>query len=285
MLRRTLLTGGATALAGACTPSLGTFNRLAPRDGGARRLRADAAYGAGARQRLDLYGPETPPEQPVPILVFIYGGSWRSGAKEEYGFVGDAFAARGFLTAIPDYRIAPDVFPTFLEDCAAAVAWVGAHAADYGGDPGRIVLAGHSAGAYNAVMLGLDRSYLDAAGAPTGAIRGVAGIAGPYDFYPYDVEATRFSFGGAPDPARTQPIHFARADAPPFLLLWGADDTTVGPRNIASLDRAMRAAGGRVEAKTYPGVDHIEIMLALSRPFRNRAPVLDDVATFARRVQ
>jgi acetyl esterase/lipase len=146
------------------------------------------------------------------------------------------------------------------------------------------VLVGHSAGAYNAMMLALDAHYLRDAGVDPGAIRCVAGLAGPYDVLPFDVDATRNAFGQAPDAQLTQPIHFARADAPPMLLLWGDADTTVGPRNLESLARVQRAAGGAVETKIYPGVNHIEILLAISRMFRGKAPVLADVAAFARRV-
>ena len=280
MKRRTLLLS-LSALA-ACTPSLGTFNRFAPHDGGARRVVTNAAYGEGPRRGLDVYAPnDAAPGAGLPVLMFIYGGSWRYGGKADYGFLGAAFAARGFVTVIPDYRLVPEVrFPSFIEDCAAALGWARANVAAYGGDPGRIVLAGHSAGAYNAVMLALDAHYL--ADAP--AVRGVVGLAGPYDFYPFDVPATQNAFGQAPDVQTTQPVHFARAGAAPLLLLWGADDDTVGPRNIASLERAMLAAGGPVETKIYPGIDHIDILLALSRPFRARAPVLEDVVAFARRV-
>lgn len=243
----------------------------------------DAPYGgAGPRQRLDVYAP-TDPGGPRPVVVFFYGGSWRSGAKGDYGFLGDAFASRGFVTVIPDYRIAPDVFPSFLEDGAAAVAWVRDNIAAYGGDPGRIVLGGHSAGAYIAVMLALDSKYLSAAGVDSSVIRGAAGLAGPYDFYPFDVDATRNAFGAAPNPQVTQPINFARADAPPLWLGWGEKDDTVGPRNIESLAAAERAAGANVQTKLYPNLGHVGILLALSRPFRGRAPVLDDVAEFAER--
>jgi acetyl esterase/lipase len=176
------------------------------------------------------------------------------------------------------------LFPGFIEDGAAAVRWVVDHAAEHGGDPTRIVLSGHSAGAYNAAMIALDPRYLHAAGVNPAAIRGFAGLAGPYDFYPFDVDSTRIAFGQAPDPQLTQPVHFARADGPPLLLLWGDHDTTVGHRNIEHLEAAARAAGEPVETKIYPNVDHVGIMLALSQPFRGRAPVLDDVTAFARRV-
>lgn len=287
MNRRTILTslsGFGAALAAACTPSLGTFDALAPRDGGARKVENDAAYGADARQRIDVYAPQAGAAN-APIVVFIYGGSWRSGDKRDYGFLGAAFAAQGFVTAIPNYRLVPGVrFPTFVEDCAAAVRWVADNAARFGGDPRRIVLVGHSAGAYNTIMLALDAHYLRDAGVDAHAIRGAVGLAGPYDFLPLDVDATRDAFSQAPDLPLTQPVHFARADAPPLFLLWGEDDDTVGRHNLPNLERAVRTAGGRVETKLYPRIGHIEIMLALSRPFRGRAPVLADVTAFARRV-
>jgi acetyl esterase/lipase len=282
MNRRTLL--AAFPLLSACAPSLGTFDAFAPRDEGTSQIARDVAFGAHPRQRLDLYAP-LGATAPLPVMVFIHGGSWRNGDKRDYNFMGAALAAQGFLTAIPNYRLVPDArFPSFIEDCALAVRWVKENAAQHGGDPSRITLIGHSAGAYNAVMLTLDVRYLLGAGADAARIKGVVGLAGPYDFLPFDVDATRDAFGQAEDPLQTQPITFARADAPPLLLLWGEDDTTVGPRNIMGLERAMRAVGGNVETKTYPGVDHVEIMLALSRPFRGVAPVLADVTTFARRV-
>jgi acetyl esterase/lipase len=217
--------------------------------------------------------------------MFIHGGSWRNGRKDDYSFAGAALAAQGFLTAIPNYRLAPEVrFPTFIEDCAAALRWVQDNAAAYGGDPSRIVIVGHSAGAYNTMMLALDLRYLQGAGVGASAVKGAVGLAGPYDFFPFDVAATQDAFAGAPDPILTQPIHFARADAPPLFLLWGTDDTTVGPRNIASLERAIQAVGGSVAVKIYERVDHVEILLALSRPFRGRATVLADIADFAHRV-
>lgn len=281
MHRRTLI-AALPALA-ACSPSLGAFDTLTPKDGGVRRVAHDAAYGAHPRQKLDLYAPNS--GESAPVLVFIHGGSWRNGDRSDYNFLGAAFAAQGFLTAIPNYRLVPEVrFPDFIEDCALAVRWAQDNAARFGGDATRIVLVGHSAGAYNAIMLALDARYLSEAGVEASHIKGAVGLAGPYDFLPFDVDATRDAFGAAPDPLQTQPITFARADAAPLLLLWGADDDTVGPRNLAGLERAMNTAGGEVESKIYPGVDHIEILLALSRPFRGVAPVLEDVTSFARRV-
>ncbi|HVV33256.1 MAG TPA: alpha/beta hydrolase [Vitreimonas sp.] len=284
MRRRNFWTVGAAALAAACTPTLAQFNAFTPKDTGGRRVRRDLAYGENPRQKLDLYAPQNLPIG-VPVVVFIYGGSWNSGAKADYEFVGDAVASRGFLTAIPDYRLVPDVrFPTFVEDCAAAVRTVIDHAADLGADPSKVVLMGHSAGAYNAIMLGLNSHYLRTAGVNPGLVRGVVGLAGPYDFLPLDVPSTQDAFGQTSDLQRTQPTQFARRDGPPLLLLWGEKDSTVHRRSIDAMQHAAQTVGESVEAKIYPGVDHVGIMLALSRLFRGNAPVLDDSAAFIRRV-
>ncbi|WP_254606600.1 alpha/beta hydrolase, partial [Sphingomonas bacterium] len=164
---------GATA---ACSP-LRTFDAVVPKDGGVRLVVRGAAFGPDPRQRLDVYAPKDTPAngRSRPVIVFFYGGSWSSGTRAGYSFVGRALAARGFVVAIPDYRLVPQVrFPAFLRDNAAAVRWVRGHIAASGGDPDRLVLAGHSAGAYDAAMLALDPRWL---GADRAAVRGWAGLA------------------------------------------------------------------------------------------------------------
>jgi len=284
MRRRDMLVSALAAGLGACAPSLGDFNALTPKDAGGALARRDIAYGAHDRQMLDLYAPRVSPIG-MPVAVFFYGGAWRSGARDYYEFLGDALASRGFLTAIPDYRLAPQVrFPTFLEDCAAAVAWTSAHAAQFGGDPNKLVLIGHAAGAYNAMMVGLDERYLRAAGADRRALRGIAGLGGPYDFLPLNTPEMRAAFGGAGDLGATQPVHFARRDGPPLLLMWGEKDQTVPRRSIEAMQRAAQAVGQRVDVKIYPNTDNAGLLLDLSRLFRGNAPVLDDLVAFMRRV-
>ncbi len=283
MLRSILaLTAIAAAFAAiaACAP-LAAFNTLAPKDQ-ARRAAANVSYGEGPRRTLDIYSAGAPN---APVIVFFYGGSWNSGRKEDYGFAGHALAAHGFTVVIPDYRVVPEVtFPGFLEDGAAAIAWTQAHIGQYGGDPKRITLAGHSAGAYIAMMLAMDPDYLRKAGADLAAIKGAAGISGPYDFYPFDVKASIDAFGKAPDPRATQPITYARANAPALLLMHGEKDTTVRPRNTLALAKKQSDLGAPVETKLYPGLNHVDPLLALSVPFRGKAPVLGDITAFARRV-
>ena len=269
-----------TLFLSACSP-LATFNALAPADPGARISR-DVPYGESPRQRLNVYRPDHGPSA-APVVVFLYGGSWNSGDKDDNDFVGSAFAANGFVAAIPDYRLVPEIrYPVFLNDNAAALRWVYDYIADYGGDPHRIHLLGHSAGAYNAMMITLDRTYLAKVGLPPNAIQSAAALAGPYDFLPFDVEATIAAFGDAPNPAATQPIHYARASAPPIFLATGADDSTVYPKNTHALAAKLREAGARVKETAYPGISHVSILLAISKPFRDNAPVLSDVVDFFR---
>jgi acetyl esterase/lipase len=216
------------------------------------------------------------------VILFFYGGSWSSGTRTGYSFVGRALAARGFVAIIPDYRLVPEVtYPGFVEDGATAVRWARANARSYGGDGERIVLAGHSAGAYIAAMLAVDGRWL---GADRGAVRGLIGLAGPYDFAPFTVASSQAAFGDWPKPEETQPVTWADASAPPALLLTGANDDTVKPRNSRALADRLIKAGVAAEVKAYPGIGHIGILTAVAKPLRGQAPVVADMAAFAERV-
>ena len=257
---------------------LTAFNRFVLKDRGGRLVARDLPYGAHPRQRLDLYAPRSHAGR-LPVILFLYGGSWASGVREGYGFVGRAFAARGYLVAIPDYRLVPEVrFPAFVEDCAAAARWVLDHAGEHGGDPGSLMLIGHSAGAYNAAMLALDPQWL---GGRRKSVRGLVGLAGPYDFLPLSGPATRAAFGESEDLAATQPINFAGPGAPPALLLHGGNDRTVRPKNSKHLAKALAAAGVDARVRIYPQLGHVSILTAIALPFRYRAPVLADAVAFA----
>ncbi|MBN9452182.1 MAG: alpha/beta hydrolase [Bosea sp.] len=231
---------------------------------------------------MDIYVPSGGGSAPKPVVFFIYGGSWANGAKDTYSFVGDALSARGFVTVIADYRLIPEVrFPTFIEDGAQALRFVRDNIARFGGAPEAIHLMGHSAGAYNAMMLTLDQRYLASVGMRGGDIRSMVGLSGPYDFLPFDIDVTKEAFGNARDPARTQPINFARRDAPPVFLATGSEDTTVLPHNSERLALALREAGARsVSLKVYQGLGHAGTATSLSRILQWQAPVLDDVVVF-----
>lgn len=279
--KRSALAALSGTFAAACSP-LSLFATLSPKDPASQVARG-AAYGAGERQRLDVYAPRKS-SQPAPVAVFFYGGSWDSGRRQDYNWAGRALASRGFLTIVADYRLYPEVrYPGFLEDGAQAVAWASQNARGLGGDPSRTVLVGHSAGAYNAVMLALDGRYLQAAGVDPKSVKAMAGLSGPYDFLPIASDITQRIFGAADDLPSTQPLAYVRPDSPPAFLATGAADDMVWPKNTIALARKLRDAGVPVEERHYDGVDHVNMVLALSRPLRGRAPVLDEMTEFLRR--
>lgn len=259
---------------------LGLFNALVPRDPGTRLLCEGVAYGDHPRQRLDLYRP-VDAAGPLPVVVFAYGGAWTAGDRRFYGFVGHSLAARGCLAVVFDYRLVPEVrFPAFVEDTAAAVAWTFRHVEGHGGDSRRVFLAGHSAGAYNVTMTALDPGFLAVHRRSPAELAGVAALAGPHDFLPLDDPATLAAFSHWHDLPATQPVNRVTPDAPPFLLLHGTDDTTVGPCHSRNLARALAAAEVPHRLVEYPGIGHAWLIAALARPLRWRAPVLDDMAAF-----
>jgi acetyl esterase/lipase len=252
------------------------FNALVPKDAESSLTEADFAYGPDARQKLDIYMPREA-KLPLPVVVFVHGGSWEEGSKDSYTFAGRALAAQGFLTLVVNYRLHPEhQYPAFVDDVDLALRWAVENVKGFGGDPAKIFAMGHSAGAYNVAMAVLGDRYKE--GRPK--LAGVITLAGPFDFVPLDSPITLKVFSGIPNLPSTQPINHARADAPPFLILHGEDDTTVFPRNAVALDKALRDAGATSTLKFYKGVGHADIMLALSKWMRNKAPTLIDVVAF-----
>lgn len=281
MSKRTLMSAIVALAVVGCTP-LTAFDALVRKDPGVELAVRDAAYGSDPRQRIDVYRPRRASAKPMPVIIFFYGGSWSSGSKSGYAFVGRALAARGFVVAIPDYRLVPNVrYPAFVEDGADAIRWVTRSASRLGGDPDRLVIAGHSAGAYNGAMLAYDGRWL---GPDQRRVRGFIGLAGPYDFLPFTGAVTRAAFEGAKDLPSTQPIAFVHKGAPPAFLATGNRDETVLPRNSDALAARLRAAGSRVVRQTYQNVGHVGLLTAIARPFRERAKVLDDMSFFAHEV-
>ncbi len=240
----------------------------------------DVAYGSDPRQRLDVYTPRGEP--PKATVLFLYGGSWRTGSKDLYRFLGQALASRGIQTVVADYRLYPQArYPEFVEDGALAAAWVAANIRAYGGDPSRLFVMGHSAGGYNAAMLGVAPEFLAARGLSPASLRGVVALAAPLTFDPAEWESTRDVFGLKPgETAAARPIKRARADAPPFLLLHGTGDRTVGDHNSRNFAAAMNAAGADARAILYEGTDHLGVVTCFVWGLRWRAPCLDDVDAF-----
>lgn len=277
---RALLSCLLAPLLSACSP-WSVVERGIPSD--TYRLASGIAYGSHARQGLDVYSPLDRSEA-TPVFVFFYGGSWRSGNREFYRFVGETFASRGFVAVIPDYRLYPEVkFPDFVDDSARAVGWVLENISKYGGDTARVHVGGHSAGAYNAAMVAFDPRFAEAAGFGRTRIAGFIGLAGPYDFLPLTGRITRAVFGFPDTSPDTQPINFVTADAPPSLLLYATRDTLVGPHNSENLAARLRAAGAEVRVVPYERLGHRTLVGSLARPLAWMGSATDEIAAFMRR--
>ncbi|MBX3622355.1 MAG: alpha/beta hydrolase [Rhizobacter sp.] len=267
----------------ACAP-LGTLNALTPSS--AYALTEGVPYGEGPRQRLDVYRPDhAAPPGGWPVVVFFYGGSWNNGERRDYRFIGEALAARGVLTLIPDYRLYPEVrYPDFLDDSARALAWGLREAARLGGNPRRVFVMGHSAGAYNAAMLALDARWLAHFGQSPQALAGWVGLAGPYDFLPIQNPDVKPVFFHPHYPPGTQPLSHASRAAPPTFLGAARDDSLVNPqRNTVQLSHKLEGVGVPVTLRLYDRVDHATLAGAFAWPLRWMAPVLDDVVNFVTR--
>jgi acetyl esterase/lipase len=246
-------------------------------------LTTSIAYAGGARHTIDICRPRS--ATAVPVVVFFYGGGWRSGSKRTYRYVAKALARRGYVAVVPDYRIYPQArYPDFLDDGALAVRWVKDNAKRFGGDPQKIFLMGHSAGAHIAAMLAIDATWLRKVGLVSGRdIAGLIGVSGPYDFLPLNDKILEIIFGGANRP-ETQPISHVTPGAPPALLLTGDKDDVVGAGNSARLAERLRAAGNEATTVIYPRIGHYIIVAAIAPIIRLLVPILRDTDVFIAKV-
>lgn len=262
----------------ACSP-LTAINALSP--GTASDTTTDLAYGPGARHKLDIYRPAKVTST-SPVVVFFYGGNWNKGERADYAFIGRALASRGMVVVIPDYRLFPEVrYPDFLDDSAQAVAWTSAHIARYGGDPARLFVMGHSAGAYNAAMLALDARWLRKQGMANASLQGWIGLAGPYDFIPIVNPSARPVFHFPNTPTESQPINHTGGAVLPALLIAARNDNLVNPvRNTGGLAGKLRGRGVPVKEVYYDGVSHTTLVASIAAPLRTLAPTLDAIEQF-----
>jgi acetyl esterase/lipase len=270
----------ALSLLAACAPSA-TLNALTPSS--THSVTSAVAYGALPRQKLDIYKPaQAAPAGGYPVVVFFYGGSWNTGERANYAFVGEALASRGVLTLVADYRVYPEVrYPDFLTDSAMALAYGLKQADTLGGNPQRVFVMGHSAGAYNAAMLALDARWLKAAGHAPAELAGFIGLAGPYDFLPMTNRKTQPVFFHPNYPAGSQPGEYVSRTAPRSFIGAAKTDSLVDPqRNSAALAAQLQNAGVPTVLKLYDRVNHVTLAAAFSAPLRWLAPVLDDVVGF-----
>ncbi|MBI3546553.1 MAG: alpha/beta hydrolase [Gammaproteobacteria bacterium] len=266
---------------GACS-RLDVLNATAG-SSGYRRV-ADQAYGSAPRQKLDIYIP-TDKTANTDVVIFFYGGRWQTGDKNDYRFAAAGLTANGVISVIPDYRLYPQVdWRDFIGDAAAAYRWVEKNIAAHGGNPRRIFLMGHSAGAHITAMVALDQSLRRQAGSEINPC-GMIGLAGPYDFLPFADADVKQVFHSAERALETQPVFYADRTDPNILLLTGDADTSVKPRNTYRLAQTLQDRGGKAQVIVYKGVGHAEILIALAPRLKFIAPVLSDALNFIRKTE
>ena len=271
--------GGLSAmLLTACSP-VNLLNAMVPSHGFV--VQRDIAYGELARQRLDIYQPTQRSGDKNPVIVFFYGGGWEGGEKKDYKFVGEALSSHGLTVVIADYRVYPEVvFPDFIDDAAAAVAWTKANINSFGADPDQLFIAGHSAGAHIASMLVLNDEYLKKYALTPDDVKGMVGLAGPYDFLPFKSDTLKTIFGPEDLRWQSQPINFVQGDNPPMLLMVGERDLTVWPRNSIRLAEKIAATGGEVELQKFPDYGHVAMVAKLAKPLRGDGAILQPILAF-----
>ena len=253
-------------------------------------LEKEQSYGDNPSMRMDIYFPSNHSNINEDIIMFVYGGSWRSGRlfsgkKEYYRFVGKLFSNEGFTTIIPDYRVYPEVkFPSFVEDVANAVKWIHKNM-DLTNDNRRLILVGHSAGAHIVSLLALDPNYFNEVGIDRSVLRGWVGLSGPYNFNPLAIRYIRPIFESVTnDIDKARPISFANVKAPPGMLIHGKRDRLVSVNNSLALYKALTAAGSKIE---YQAIDagHFDTVLGLGVPLIGKSEVQSTIFRFFRSLE
>ncbi|HYM86914.1 MAG TPA: alpha/beta hydrolase [Pseudoxanthomonas sp.] len=273
-LRGLIAVAAALLAAGCQSVAFGIANR------GVSAADASAIYDTQHGLALDIYRPDSSTKTPMPVVVFFYGGGWKTGKREQYRFVGKRLAQQGVLAIVADYRTWPrTTFPGFVEDGARAVAWSRDHAADYGGDPKRLYVAGHSAGAQIAALIGTDSRYLSANGMKPRDLAGVIGLSGPYDFVING--GYEEVFGPTAQWPQAQAVNLVDGDEPPFLLIHGTGDQVVEAKDSQELADKLRATGGKAQLVWLPDAGHIAPLAALYEPKRDPV-VIEAMRAFIR---
>lgn len=266
----------AALLAIACQP-VKLLNGVTPRS--AFNVERDLAYGPEHRQTMDIYLPKQRPWRSA-VLVFVHGGAWETGGKEDFLFVGQTFARLGYVTVIPNYRLYPEVeFPDFVDDIALALARLDERMPEACPDGRQVILMGHSAGGHTAALLATDPKYLarnQGGGVEVGAL---IGLAVPYEL-PLEHELVVDKFTTVTVPAEVNPIVLASADTPPSLLLHGGADTTVHQYHVERFSARLEELGVPVTQHIYPRAQHVSLLAGVARVLRFLNPAARDIEAF-----
>ncbi len=237
-------------------------------------LTANVPYGDDPLQRLDVYAPRDAKQ--APIVIFVHGGEWTRGDKAAVSYKPKFFNQNGIVFASVNYRLAPAaVHPAIANDVATAIGWVRDHAAQFGGDPKKIVLMGHSAGCHLVTLVGLDPRYLSKAGMRPADLAGVvAWSGGSYDLVQKVEQGGAYAdyikkaFGDSPDTWRdASPVtHAAQGKGGPGFLFVSIEPGNASHQAAERLATLIREGGGKSATKMLEGRDHFGANHLLGSP-------------------
>ena len=239
------------------------LNRLTPRKG--YSVQENVAYGLRARHRLDLFRTQTPREH-RPLIVFVHGGAWMHGDKKDYRFIGEAFAKEGFDVAVINYHLAPEhIFPASIDDLSLALNYLNVHQLKYQISTEKVVLMGHSAGAFN-VMSALyhPKPYEIQC---RSQITAIIGLAGPYHFDSKGDPICADAFDQNRPYQEVMPYYFVESNTVKHYLLVAENDDVVGLSNAVDLDRRLKEKGNYSQLWTVPRIGHISMIGSVSSLF------------------
>lgn len=246
------------------------------------KVHADIKYRTDAaamkdRNILDVYAPKGVKD--APVLFLVHGGTWQHGSKDFFKFVGEGFAKRGIVVVCPNYRLSPKVkHPAHIEDVAKAFAWTVDHAAEYGGDPKKVVVAGHSAGGHLVSLLATDPKYLKAEKKSFADVKGVIGISGVYSIPPIIFHGI---FGSdVKECQAASPIQHVSKDCPPCVLIYADKDLPFLDAMARDMCKALTGAKCEAELCEIKDRNHINVMYDASKP---TDPVFEKVETAIRK--
>ena len=239
------------------------LNRLTPRKG--YSVQENVAYGLRARHRLDLFRTQTPREH-RPLIVFVHGGAWMHGDKKDYRFIGEAFAKEGFDVAVINYHLAPEhIFPASIDDLSLALNYLNVHQLKYQISTEKVVLMGHSAGAFNVVSaLYHPKPYEIQC---RSQITAIIGLAGPYHFDYKGDPICADAFDQNRPYQEVMPYYFVESNTVKHYLLVAENDDVVGLSNAVDLDRRLKEKGNYSQLWTVPRIGHISMIGSVSSLF------------------
>lgn len=260
------------------TTGLKTINGLAKL--GDYSVHKNISYTEKPDNQLDIY---VPSKDIKAVIVFYYGGCWgncTSKNKADYLFIADTLTKQGYAVVIPDCRQYPDVkFHDIMDDAEASFLWSINHLQEYKIETDNIYVMGHSSGAHVAAMLVDNKKYIVE---DRKKINGFIGLAGPYDFYPFDKEDAYLYdlFSSQNNYYASQPINHIDGNEPPHLILHGKNDKTVFTHNAVNITQKLKQNNTEHQLVLFEKMKHVNILVSLSKPLRKNSKVLKHINSF-----